>query len=98
MAEKSTAKSVQLENRTRDRIYIPVQAGGNADDGKLLVLGDKLDTDDRVPQGHERNTALQPAPVVTLKGSDYEGLGAFAHGILDDQIAQKRIRKTELAA
>jgi hypothetical protein len=93
----TNGRRVQLENLTRDRILIPVESGGTHDDGKALMLGDKLDTDDRVPRGVKRNEALQPKPAWEGTREQYEAFGSFAHGIIADQVAQKRIRRTELA-
>ena len=92
------AKRVQLENLTRDRILIPVEVGGNADDGKLLDLGDKTDVDDKVPAGFTRDTRLQPAPAIVLSEDGYKRLGSLAHLMIEDQIAQKRLRRVDLAA
>jgi hypothetical protein len=94
----SRPKRIQFTSRTRDHFFLPVDGGMPVDDRigvSLLVLGDMNDTDDKL--GAPRNPAMQPSPVVEVTGADYEKFGPWAHQIIDEQIRQGRIARTDLA-
>lgn len=84
------ARRIQLENLTRDVLHIPVA------NGEFLVLGDKADTDDNVPASG-RDERLQPKPVRVFSETAWENLGPLAQEVIADQVAQRRLRRVELA-
>lgn len=83
-------KVIQLTNLTRDVLML------ERPDKSLLILGDREDTDDKVPSSG-RNPKLQPNPVVELRPAEYDALGPHVRAVIDDQIQQGRLRKLELA-
>lgn len=92
-ANKGTAERrgvIQVENLSRDVLMLEKPGGG------LFILGDREDTDDKVPSTG-RNPKLQPHPVVRLTPAEYDELGDHIHAIIADQVAQNRVRVVELA-
>ena len=94
----ATNKRYQYENLTRDVHLIPVQGGLPEEANGLFVLGDKADTDDKVPKGTTRDPRFQPDPVRIVTAEQETAFGPLFAAIIADQIKQKRIRRTELAA
>lgn len=80
---------VQIENLTRDVFIVP------GDGNRLLVLGDREDTDAKVPKTG-RDPRLQPNPKVTMSAAEWAAHGPFVHGIIKDQVAQGRVSLVEL--
>jgi hypothetical protein len=94
------AKRIVIENQRRDRLHIPVDAAAASVPGVIegyLVVGDKMDIDDKVPE-QGRNEHLQPHPRRVLTAQQYDSLGELAHRVIEDQVRQGRLQKTELAA
>lgn len=103
---------VVIESLTRDKIMIPVkiadpavlkrlEAAGIIRDG-LMIFGDMVDVDGKVPLRPDgtpgvRDERWQPNPVRTLAATDYQALDDLSRLLLDDQVAQKRLRRTEQA-
>jgi len=94
----AASKRIQLENLTRDVIHLPVAAGLPDEAHGLFTLGDKADTDDKVPKGRTRDPRYQPDPIRVVSSEQLEQFGPRFGELLADQIAQKRVRRTELAA
>lgn len=104
MAAAETAKvtrKFRLTNLNRDVILIPVDGGGNAEDGKLFRLGDKEDTDDKLPEAgadgkRPRDERFQPNPQIDIEPSSWELFGAWARGRIQEFIDMGRISKMDL--
>lgn len=92
-----TTKRVQISNLHRDVLLIPVEAGGNDQDGKMFRLGDKVDTDDQVPAGRVRDERYQPNPVVVVTPQQWSQFGAWARGVIDEFVTMGRLNRQELA-
>ena len=96
----------QLENLTRTvyQFALEVEDADPRNPGRkiartvgFVALGDKADTDDRVPETG-RDDKLQPPPVITLTSEGWERLGPHNQLWIEGEIAAGRIRRTELAA
>lgn len=90
----ASGKRVQLENNTRAIYHLPSAKTGVG----YVVLGDKLDTDDRVPPGRERDPKRQPSPKVVMTSAEYAEHGPTFDKVVGDLVKQGFIRRTELAA
>ncbi len=92
-APNGSTKRLQFENNTRAIYHLPSEVA----DGGFVVLGDKLDTDDRVPQGRARDSKLQPSPKVVMTADEYAKHGKLFDSLVRDLERQGFIRRTELA-
>jgi hypothetical protein len=91
------AKRIQLTNLTRDVLMIPVEAGMPRGAEQLLIIGDKIDTDDQVPEGQKRDPKYQPKPVWVGTEEQYNSFGEWACSIIEELISMGRLGRVELA-
>lgn len=100
MADPKDNRKIRFSHLVRDVLLLPVEGGMPVHPRlgvPMFVLGDKQDTDDRVPEGQVRDEALQPRPWVDVTVADYAQFGAEQRRVIEDQISQNRIARTELA-
>lgn len=93
---------IVIENKTRDVISLPTALEAPDD---YVVIGDKADTDDLVPEKEvrgeivrERDPIRQPNPVVSFTPAKFESFGPLFKSLLEDQVRQGRLRVTEISA
>lgn len=99
--KNAPGRKFRLTNLNRDVVLIPVEGGGNAEDGKLFRLGDKEDTDDKLPDAgpdgkRVRDERFQPNPQMDIEPSRWEQFGGWARERIEEFISMGRISRMEL--